>query len=345
MKRIVLQESEKTEILNQHNRFKNILKETLDKKNKGLGIDDSLLEQTQGPIQPPTGDALIRKAQQVCNTLKSGKLFKLNNGGVLALNVKASVDGPMDSTTNKPKYVAGDVLIYQNNMTYDVYDGVKVAGGDWQKKGTYRWKCSAINQEYDTQTAATQAADAKKKEEENKKLTAGQEAFISGLTKDQGYIIDPTPADIAFRRLKPVDLGTIPNLEKYFPNGLKVYYDPTNRSGADASKYKERAGKMVNTAVNCKDIIQTYWDDYSGGGEGDLTDTLFLDTKNQAQACANKYYPKWNGLEGGVLGIGTGQNHLNDIIDVLTGRKTDYKGTGIPSRTTGWLLTPPRTSR
>ena len=345
MKRIILQESEKTEILNQHDRFKTILKETLDKKNKGLDIDISLLEQTQGPIQPPTGDALIRKAQQVCNTLKSGKLFKLNNGGVLALNVKASVDGPMDSTTNKPKYVAGDVLIYQNNMTYDVYDGVKVAGGDWQKKGTYRWKCSAINQEYDTQTAATQAADAKKKEEENKKLTAGQEAFISGLTKDQGYIIDPTPADIAFRRLKPVDLGTIPNLEKYFPNGLKVYYDPTNRSGADASKYKERAGKMVNTAVNCKDIIQTYWDDYSGGGEGDLTDTLFLDTKNQAQACANKYYPKWNGLEGGVLGIGTGQNHLNDIIDVLTGRKKDYKGTGIPSRATGWLLTPPRTSR
>ena len=178
MKRIILQESEKTEILNQHNRFKTILKETLDKKNKGLDIDNSLLEQTQGPIQPPTGDALIRKAQQVCNTLKSGKLFKLNNGGVLALNVKASVDGPMDSTTNKPKYVAGDVLIYQNNMTYDVYDGVKVAGGDWQKKGTYRWKCSAINQEYDTQTAATQAADAKKKEEENKKLTAGQEAFM-----------------------------------------------------------------------------------------------------------------------------------------------------------------------
>jgi hypothetical protein len=25
--------------------------------------------------------------------------------------------------------------------------------------------------------------------------------------------------------------------------------------------------------------------------------------------------------------------------------KKDYKGTGIPSRATGWLLTPPRTSR
>jgi hypothetical protein len=45
------------------------------------------------------------------------------------------------------------------------------------------------------------------------------------------------------------------------------------------------------------------------------------------------------------LGIGSGQNNLNNIIDVLTGRKKDYKGTGIPSRATGWLLTPPRTAR
>lgn len=343
MKRIVLQESEKTEILNQHNRFKNILKETLDKKNKGLGIDDSLLEQTQDPMQPPTGDALIRKAQQVCNTLKSGKLFKLTNG-TLALNVKASVDGPMDSTTSKPKYVAGDVLIYQNNMNYDVYDGVKVASGDWQKKGTYRWKCSAINQEFDTQTAAAKEAEAKKKAEEQAILTAEQKSFIKMLT-DQGYIVDPPPSQIASNRLSPVKLGTIPKLEKYFPNGLDVYYDPTKRSTSNVNAYKERAGKMVADVNTCKEIIETYWDDYSGGGEGDLTDTQFLDTKNQAQACANKYYPKWNGLQGGVLGIGSGQNNLNDIIDVLTGRKKDYKGTGIPSRATGWLLTPPRTAR
>ena len=343
MKRIILQESEKTEILNQHNRFKNILKETLDKKNKGLDIDDSLLEQTQGPIQPPTGDALIRKAQQVCNTLKSGKLFKLNNG-TLALNVKASVDGPMDSTTSKPKYVAGDVLIYQNNMNYDVYDGVKVAGGDWQKKGTYRWKCAAINQEYDTQTAASQAAEAKKKEEEKQGLTTKQKQFTDGLVA-QGYVIDPTPWDITNKRLRKADIEKIPGLEVLFPNGLNVYFDPTKIKGSDISGYKERAASMTPDVNSCKDFVETYWDDYKGGGEGNPQDTQFADVKNKVQACANKWYPKWNGLEGGVLGVGSGQNHLNNIIDVLTGRKTDYKGTGIPSRTTGWLLTPPRTAR
>ena len=344
MKRIVLQESEKTEILNQHNRFKNILKETLDKKNKGLGIDDSLLEQTQGPIQPPTGDALIRKAQQVCNTLKSGKLFKLNNGGVLALNVKASVDGPMDSTTNKPKYVAGDVLIYQNNMTYDVYDGVKVAEGDWQKKGTYRWKCSAINQEYDTQTAAAQAAEAKKKEEEKQGMTFRQKQFTDGLVA-QGYVIKPTEWEITSKRLRKADIEKIPGLEVLFPNGLNVYFDPTKIKGSNIAAYKERAASMTPDVNTCKDFVETFWDDYKGGGEGNLQDTQFVDVRNKVKACANKYYPKWNGLEGGVLGIGSGQNHLNNIIDVLTGKKTEYKGTVIPSRTTGWLLTPPRTAR
>jgi hypothetical protein len=206
------------------------------------------------------------------------------------------------------------------------------------------WKCSKLYAEDDAQAAAAKEAEAKKKAEEQAGLTKGQKEFMDMLI-GQKYIIDPTPGQIASNRLKPVQLGTIPNLEKYFPKGLNVYYDPTNRSTSDVSKYKERADKMVANVDTCKNIIQTYWDDYSGGGEGDTTDTQFLDTKNQAQACANKYYPKWNGLKGGVLGIGSGQNHLNDMIDVLTGRKKDYKGTGIPSRATGWLLTPPRTSR
>ena len=344
MKRIILQESEKTEILNQHNRFKTILKETLDKKNKGLDIDNSLLEQTQGSIEPPTGDALIRKAQQVCNTLKSGKLIKLNNGGVLALNVKASVDGPMDSTTSKPKYVAGDVLIYQNNMNYDVYDGVKVASGDWQKKGTYRWKCAAINQEYDTQTAAAKKAEEDKKAKEQEGLSTKQKQFSDGLVA-QGYVIGPSPWDITSKRLKKADIEKIPGLEVLFPSGLDVWYDPTKQKGGNIQGYKDRSANMTIDVNTCKDYVQTYWDDYKGGGEGNLQDTEFADLRNKVQACANKWYPKWNGLEGGVLGIGSGQNNLNDIIDVLTGRKTDYKGTGIPSRTTGWLLTPPRTAR
>jgi hypothetical protein len=80
------------------------------------------------------------------------------------------------------------------------------------------------------------------------------------------------------------------------------------------------------------------------GEEGNLQDTLFLKLRTDVQSCV-KWYPKWDGLESGTLGIGTGQNHLNNIIDVLTGKKTEYKGSTIPSRTTGYLLTPGRKSR
>mgnify|MGYP000583481976 CR=1 FL=1 len=62
---------------------------------------------------------------------------------------------------------------------------------------------------------------------------------------------------------------------------------------------------------SCKDYVQTYWDDYKGGGEGNLQDTEFADLRNKVQACANKWYPKWPGLSGGVLGINDGDNKLS----------------------------------
>ena len=175
-------------------------------------------------------------------------------------------------------------------------------------------------------------------------MTFRQKQFTDGLVA-QGYVINPSEWEITSKRLEKQDIEKIPGLKDLFKNGLNVYFDPTKIKGSNIAGYKERAASMTPDVNSCKDFVETYWDDYKGGGEGNLQDTQFVDVRNKVQACANKYYPKWNGLEGGVLGIGSGQNHLNNIIDVLTGRKTDYKGTGIPSRTTGWLLTPPRTAR
>jgi len=326
MKRILINETEKNEILNQHKNFKKILEEKKINLDKGLVIE----QRAQEPVflDKFTIGQVISKCVSNPNVKAVTALFK----GKPAIKVVSGPDN-VKIYTNEPNTNFGGYNSYILNSTED-----KIL------KGPMSWKCSKLYAEDDAQAAAAKEAEAKKKEEEQAGLSKGQKEFMDMLT-GQGYIIDPTPGQIASNRLKPVQLGTIPNLEKYFPKGLNVYYDPTKRSTSNVSAYKERASKMVADVNTCKEIIETYWDDYSGGGEGDLTDTQFLDTKNQAQACANKYYPKWNGLEGGVLGIGTGQNHLNDIIDVLTGRKKDYKGTGIPSRATGWLLTPPRTSR
>lgn len=326
MKRILINETEKNEILNQHKDFKKILEEKKINLDKGLMIE----QRVQDPIflDKFTISQVISKCVKNPSIKAVNTLFK----GKPSIKV---VSGP------------DNVKIYTNEQNKD-FGGYNsyILNTDETKilKGPMSWKCSKLYAEDDAQTVAAQAAEAKRKEEEQAGLTTGQQEFKDMLT-GQGYIIDPTLGQIASNRLKPVQLGTIPNLEKYFPKGLNVYYDPTKRSTSNVNAFKERAIKMVADVNTCKDIIQTYWDDYSGGGEGDLTDTQFLDTKNQAQACANKWYPKWPGLSGGVLGIGDGDNKLNDIIDVLTGRKKDYKGTGIPSRTTGWLLTQPRTSR
>jgi hypothetical protein len=325
MKRILINETEKNEILNQHKDFKKILEEKKINLDKGLMIE----QRVQDPIflDKFTISQVISKCVTNPGVKAVNTLFK----GKPAIKVVSGPDN-VKIYTNEPNTNFGGYNSYILNT-----DETKIL------KGPMSWKCSKLYAEDDAQTVATQAADAKKKEQELASLDSGQKAFIKMLT-DQGYVIDPTPTDFATKRLKPVQLGTIPNLEKYFKNGLNVYYDPTTISTSDNTAYTERAASMSKDVNTCKGLVEKFWADYQEGGEGDLQDTLFVKLRNDVQSCL-KWYPKWDGLEGGALGIGTGQNHLNNIIDVLTGKKTEYKGSTIPSRTTGYLLTPGRKSR
>lgn len=326
MKRILINEIEKNEILNQHNDFKKILEEKKTNLDKGLMIE----QRVQDPIflDKFTIGQVISKCVTNPNVKAVNTLFK----GKPAIKVNSGPDN-VKIYTNEPNTNFGGYNSYILNT-----DENKIL------KGPMSWKCSKLYAEDDAQVAATKKAEEEKKAQEQQGMTTKQKQFTDGLVA-QGYVIDPSPWDITSKRLRKADIEKIPGLEVYFPKGLNVYFDPTKMKGSDISGYKERAASMTPDVKSCKDFVETYWEDYKGGGEGNPQDTQFADVKNKVQACANKWYPKWNGLEGGVLGIGGGQNHLNNIIDVLTGRKTDYKGTGIPSRTTGWLLTPPRTSR
>lgn len=326
MKRILINEIEKNEILNQHKDFKKILEEKKTNLDKGLMIE----QRVQDPIflDKFTIGQVISKCVTNPNVKAVNTLFK----GKPAIKVNSGPDN-VKIYTNEPNTNFGGYNSYILNT-----DENKIL------KGPMSWKCSKLYAEDDAQVAATKKAEEEKKAQEQQGMTAKQKQFTDGLVA-QGYVIDPSPWDITSKRLRKADIEKIPGLEVYFPKGLNVYFDPTKMKGSDISGYKERAASMTPDVKSCKDFVETYWEDYKGGGEGNPQDTQFADVKNKVQACANKWYPKWNGLEGGVLGIGGGQNHLNNIIDVLTGRKTDYKGTGIPSRTTGWLLTPPRTSR
>jgi hypothetical protein len=319
-KKFIINEEEKSEILKKHTDFKKTLQEELSNLNRGL-VNEQF---NTGVVKDP-----LLSAAEKANCISNGK--QITWEGKPGYYKVAAVD-------REGRFSVGDKLVIYNDYTYEVYPK------DGSKRKKFTWSCPQINQDTEAQAAAAKKAEEEKKAQAQAGLSKRQKEFIDGL-KAQNYLIDPSPWEITSKRLRKADIEKIPGLEVLFPEGLNVYFDPTTIKGSDIAGYKKRAASMTPDVNSCKDFVETFWDDYKGGGEGNLQDTQFADVRNKVQACTNKYYPKWDGLEGGVLGIGGGQNHLNNIIDVLTGRKTNYKGTGIPSRTTGWLLTPPRTER
>ena len=335
MKRILINETEKNEILNQHKDFKKILEEKKINLDKGLMIE----QRVQDPIF--LDKFTMSQVISTCVTNPAVKAIRTTFKG------KDGVEKPAIKVVSGPD----NVKIYTNepNTNFGGYNSyILNTAEDKILKGPMSWKCSKLYAEDDAQAAATQAADAKKKEQELASLTARQQALIKTYT-DQGYVVNPEQIDFRTKKLKRVQPGEIPELESLFPKslfpkGLNIYQDLTTISGSTDTAFTERAASMSKDVNTCKQLVEKFWKYYQEGEEGDLQDTLFLKLRTDVQSCV-KWYPKWDGLEGGALGIGTGQNHLNNIIDVLTGKKTEYKGTGIPSRTTGYLLTPGRKSR
>jgi hypothetical protein len=318
-KKFIINEEEKSEILKKHTDFKKVLQKELSNLNRGL-VNEQF---NTGVVKDP-----LLSAAEKANCISNGK--QITWEGKPGYYKVAAVD-------REGRFSVGDKLVIYNDYTYEVYPK------DGSKRKKFTWSCPQINQESESQTAAAKKAEEEKKKQELTNLDSEQKAYIKTLT-DRGFVINPKPKDYLTKKLSRVEVGTIPDLAKYGLEGLNIFYDKTTINQSDNTAYEERAASMSKDVNTCKKLVEKFWADYQEGGDGDLQDTLFVKLRNDVQSCL-KWYPKWDGLEGGALGIGTGQNHLNNIIDVLTGKKTEYKGSTIPSRTTGYLLTPGRKSR
>jgi len=318
-KKFIINEEEKSEILKKHTDFKKVLQKELSNLNRGL-VNEQF---NTGVVKDP-----LLSAAEKANCISNGK--QITWEGKPGYYKVAAVD-------REGRFSVGDKLVIYNDYTYEVYPK------DGSKRKKFTWSCPQINQESESQTAAAKKAEEDKKAAEQANLSERQKAFIKTYT-DEGYVIDPTPIDFRTKKLRRVQAGEIPGLESLFPKGLNIYQDLTKIRDNDNTAFTERAASMSKDVNACKDLVEKFWRYYQEGEEGDLQDTLFLKLRTDVQACV-KWYPKWEGLEDGTLGIGSGRNHLNNIIDVLTGKKTEYKGSTIPSRTTGYLLTPGRKSR
>ena len=345
MKKIVFNDSEKKNILEQHNKFKNILKEKLENSKKGLVIEQSV----------PTGDELIKKAQKVCSKFTSGTFVKLSNGK-LAIKVTAINDNP-------PKYMTGDILVVKSDMTYDVYDGTSAAQNKWTKKGTYTWKCDAIYK--DARQAAAAASQA---------ITADLQAKLDDLKKREGWIqydelelpengMSKQGADQGkYGEPKIFDLGGGKSVKLYkkpgaqgitsvgytkeqtdliakyhdkgyklkdeltadeqdwifqpinipgMPKGWGMYQDPTEIANkADATDFEQLSDDQNIDLKTCKDKLESYTDAFRKRKV--IKVSTFNQMKATVQACVNQHHPKWGGLRPG---------YFRDMVETMKGMK------------------------
>jgi hypothetical protein len=328
MKKFIITESEKNEILNQHNKFKSILK-------------NKLTEQ----ISPLTGRELINKAKEVCPSLKRLGSFVTSNGK-RAIKVVADKDGSMNAASNQPKYVVGDILIYNDNMTYDVYDGTKAKNNTWEKKGTYKWKCAGLTAQSDDfqKTAADQKIKAEgwmtydeakaagvnlsdPKFFEQKKIN-GVEYFrkrgitIGGVASgstEQGQVIEflkdrygsrfqrlkdtldskqPTAFCWAFQGEQPLtepvwNLVPVVGGDDYGVAGLQIFRNPAclkDVRKASKTVVSTEAGQRRVDNKGCKETIDEYLQAYED--DVDATSTAFQEMKRTVQACKRKFCSK-----------------------------------------------------
>lgn len=346
MKNFEINNSEKKNILEQHNKFKNILKERLENTKKGL-----VLEQVVS-----TGDELIKKAQKVCSKFTSGTFVKLTNGN-LAIKVTVINDNP-------PKYMTGDILVVKSDMTYDVYDGTSAAQKKWTKKGTYTWKCDAIYK--DARQAATTASQAVTAD-----LTAkladlkSREGWVeydelelpaNGMSKqgaDNGKYGDPKIFDLGGGKSvklykKPGDEGVTntgytkeqtDTIGKYHDKGYKLTDELTNDeklswrfekisvpglpadwgmwvepSGiaqkADATDFEQFSTNQDIDSKTCKDKLESYYDAFTKRKVFPVS--TFNSMKETVQYCVNQHHPRWGGLRPG---------HFRDMVTIMKGGK------------------------
>jgi hypothetical protein len=350
MKKILIQEDEKSQILQKHQDFKKVLQENLENLNRGL-----VQEQVKtGVVSDPVLDGAI-----AAGCISGGQT--INYGGKPAYYKVAKKD-------RDNKYIVGDKILLYNDFSYDVLSKDNV------KKGTYKWACPNMNAA--TEKAQQKSVDELKTEYKTKygaqeftELTYKTKAddptfykkiplkgvdtgflyipqfkkeFLATKVEDypegsperdildglvtQGYILNPSPLQkTSFRQVRFDN----EQLKGLFPNGIVAYMDPRGLFKQTGATGEKLPTGQINPK-ECKTLINQYWENYRDDISG--TDIEFNKMKAQVMACKRRYYPnRW-----GLLGIAGGQ--IDKKIDVLSRKANEFDGLTTPSRTSKWLL-------
>jgi hypothetical protein len=349
MKKMLINEDEKLQILEKHGDFKKNLQENLENLNRGL-VQEQL---ATGVVTDP-----ILNGAEAAGCITSGRIIMYGGKPAYVKIATKSVPG---------RYDVDDRIVIYNDYTYEVISPKLT------KKGKFNWSCPGINKATETkklQSTNLSKDELKQKygaqeysEIENKKeadnpnfykkipqdgvdtgflyipvyqkellATSGytanspQAEIISALQK-KGYILNPNP--LQRTGLTPVKFDN-EQLGGLFPNGIVAYIDKRGLfKKTDEKSEQLPAGGEINPQ-ECKKLINQYWEDYRDDIFGD--DVEFNKKKAQVMACKRRYYPNRWGL------LGLAGNQIDKKIDVLSRKANEYDGLTTPSRTSKWLL-------
>jgi hypothetical protein len=316
MKRMLIQESERNEILSMHSVIK---------------------EQTETP--KATGELspelkVLRKAIKA-GCLKNGKI--LSNKDLTKYIYRA--------TTKSGKQVD-----FSADMTYKFSDGV---GGKWKcdkmdqisaaeitttadnnskvnslKKQGWKTKdelvgvdLNTIDQVYDKQTIGDVVLYKIRGNVNDLTLDTG----TSGFNQDQRAFIDEytgkgyelNPSRVQRTKMVPVTAKDLGAPDDLFPNGLTLYYDPNKQHGIEGKDQTVLGGVLANQSVDrqaCRKNVEDYFNSFKQKYSVVVDNPTIYKAKRIVQACKDQYYPnKW-----GILG---GGNKLNNYLEILSGVK------------------------
>jgi hypothetical protein len=326
MKRMLIQESERNEILSMH-----MIKEQ---------TETTKAANATGEISPELG--VLRKAIKA-GCLKNGRILSNKEGTKYIYR----------ATTRTGKQV--DFLA---DMTYKFSDGV---GGKWKcdkmtqvnaseiltnadnaskiaslkKEG---WETLAelkvkgvnlttLDKVYDTQTIGDVilykikgAVGDLTPGNSTKQFNEEQMAFINKYQK-KGYEINPARVDR--ENMRPITAEELGAPSDLFPNGLTLYYNPNKQHNLDTTS-TELGSDITNQSINrdaCKQRVEQFYTAYSQRNSMVNDPATIIKAKNVVQACKDQYYPNKWGL------VFSGKNKLNNYIEILSGDKDGGPGT------------------
>ena len=309
-KKVLIEDIEKTRILELHNKYKNFL-------------NDVILEQVtpSAPVAP-----VKQKTSQ-----DAKNFFRLAQSSGCLTDTNLKYDEVLQTKDGKfyirgwSKSKQGMVKKVYDDYTWKIVDPDDTTNIIVQGK----WSCDATEQmvEKVKQQASTQASV-------KQKLDTNQ-ADIIQRWKYRGYIpeSEATTQQVDTYELVQVKPVGDPN----FPQGLKMYYNPT--IGKKESTTVIKTFDSLNTIIkdqsitkkSCRPQIEQYWKSFK------QKDTLKVDPEtlktanNIIRSCKSQHYGNW-----GILG---GGKKWDEILDVLSRKpNSSYENTRPPERNSPWLL-------